>query len=67
VKKCTYGFNIVHAETDTGDLIALDGRSCLEIMYALMDMINYPDYEHIIDNAESLVFKNELDGGSKNE
>lgn len=60
VKKCTYGSNIVHAETDTGDLIALDGRSCLEIMYALMDMINYPDYEPIIDNAESLVFKNEL-------
>jgi hypothetical protein len=29
-------------------------------MYALMDMINYPDYEPIIDNAESLVFKNEL-------
>jgi hypothetical protein len=25
-----------------------------------MDMINYPDYEPIIDNAESLVFKNEL-------
>ena len=60
VKKCTYGSNIVHVETDTGDLIALDGRSCLEIMYALMDMINYPDYEPIIDNTESLVFKNEL-------
>lgn len=59
VKKCTYGSNIVYVETDTGDLITLDGRGCLEIMYALMDMINYPDYEEIIDNAEHLVFKNE--------
>ena len=60
VKKCTYGSNVVHAETETGDLIVLDGSSCLEIMYALLDMIDYPDYEPIIDKAESLVFKNEM-------
>ena len=58
IKKCTYGSNVVHAETESGDLIALDGQSCLEITYGLLAMVGYPDYQELVDKIDDYVRKN---------
>lgn len=58
INSCSHGANRVHAETESGDLIVLDGQSCLEIMYALLEMVQYPNYEDFVDDVDNYVRKN---------
>lgn len=58
IKSCSSGFRQILAETDGGDLIVLDGQSCLEIMYALLEMVQYPNYEDFVDGVDNYVRKN---------
>lgn len=58
IKQCSHGMNVVIAETESQDLINLDGQSCLEITYELLAMVGYPDYQELVDKIDDYVRKN---------